>query len=177
MENMAQWGPMGFVVSPEAIIPFEGLSTSIALKSDSENDTSGTSPSNTKGLELQPVTVSTTYVRGAGVDPRAKIEEWGALVGSSYPLYIGGERFGPKMLKLKKVDISDVVTTNAGVFLTAKLSLSFEEKPVAVSKSVSTSSKSSTPAKKKALLSTASKDEKATKKVGGNEILKRVRSV
>ena len=98
MGEIARWGPKSFVISPQKIVPFIELSTSVALKTDSENDTSGTSPANTKGLELQQIAFSTTYFRGVGVDPRAQWEEWKALVGSTNPLYIGGELFGPQML-------------------------------------------------------------------------------
>lgn len=127
MGYIATWGPKGFTVSPNKIVPFEGLSTSVSLKEDSENDTSGTSPTNTKGLDLQSVSFSTTYFRGAGVDPRAQWEEWCSLVGAVYPLYIGGERFGPSKLKLKSVSLSDTQTDNNGSFLYVKVSLSFEE--------------------------------------------------
>ena len=127
MGYIATWGPKGFIVSPQKIVPFDGLSTSVTLKEDSENDTSGTAPTNTKGLELQAVSLSTTYFRGAGVDPRAQWDEWCSLVGEAYPLYIGEERFGPQKLKLKSVNLSEVKTDNQGRFLFVKVGLSFEE--------------------------------------------------
>ena len=127
MSDIATWGPKGFTVSPNKIVPFTGLTTTVSVKEDSEDDTSGTSPTNTKGLELQPVSFSTMYFRGAGVDPRAQWDEWCYLVGSSYPLYIGGERFGPPKLKLKSASLAESQTDNNGNFLYAKVTLSFEE--------------------------------------------------
>lgn len=129
MGDIASWGPKGFLVSPNKIVPFEGLSTSVSVKEDSEKDTSGTSPTNAKGLNLQPISFSTTYFRGAGVDPRAQWEEWCDLVGQSYPLYIGGERFGPSKIKLKSADLSAVQTDNNGRFVMASIGLTFEEDP------------------------------------------------
>ncbi len=127
MEYTAKWGPKGFIVSPTKIVPLRDLSTSFSIKSDSGNTTSGTKTTNTRGRELQSVSLSTLYVRAAGVDPRGQIAEWEALVGQSYPLYIAGERFGPQKLMLKSVDVSDVLLSNAGLFLQCAISLSFEE--------------------------------------------------
>jgi hypothetical protein len=127
MEYTALWGPKGFIVSPSKIVPLLNLSTSFAVKADNGNDTSGTSATNTKGRELQKVSLSTLYVRGAGVDPRGQIAEWEALVGKSYPLYIEGNRFGPDKLMLKSVNVSDILLSNTGKFLKAAIALEFEE--------------------------------------------------
>lgn len=127
MGYIAQWGPKGFIVSPEKIITFDGFSTSIELNEDSENDTSGKSPTNTKGIKPLTVNLSITYVRAAGVDPRAQFEEWTSLVGQAYPLYIGGKLFGPEYLKLKKIDLSGVRLNHDGIFLSATVAASFDE--------------------------------------------------
>lgn len=156
---MAQWGPKGFLVSPEKIVTFDGFSTSIALKTDNSEDTSGTSPTNTKGKEKQTVSMSINYIRAAGVDPRAQFEEWGSLVGSAYPLYIGDKQFGPDLLMLTKVDVSDLQLSSKGEFISVKLAVSFDEyippKPavaaVAVTKNTATSG-TVTPAMEKAML-------------------------
>lgn len=127
MTYMATWGPKGFIVSDKKIAVLQGLSTSFTLKEDSENDTSGTQPTNTRGRELQPMNFSVTYMAAAGVDPRAQIEEWNALLGESYPLMIGGQRFGPPKMKLKQVSVSDVMLTNSGGMICATVSISLEE--------------------------------------------------
>lgn len=185
----AKWGPKGFLVSPAKIVPFKDFTTSMTLKADSENDTSGTAPINTRGRELQPMTFSTTYLRAAGVDPRAQIEEWEGELGNSYPLYIGGKRFGPPKMKLTQVSVSDVVLSNNGEFLQASLSFTFAEDvgektsnvtasagtaPAAASTSASASRAASvyeeTVANKKAALSaTASKDDRKAKKLALKE--------
>jgi hypothetical protein len=114
-------------VSPSKIVPLLDLKTSFAAKTDSGNDTSGTAKTNTRGRELQSVTLSTLYVRGAGVDPRGQIAEWEAQIGKSYPLYIEGQRFGPAKLVLKNVDVSDILLSNTGKFLQCAVALKFEE--------------------------------------------------
>jgi hypothetical protein len=156
---MAKWGPKGFLVSPEKIVTFDGFSTSIALKSDSTNDTSGTAPTNTKGREPQTVSMSINYVRAAGVDPRGQFDEWSSLVGQAYPLYIGDDPFGPEFLMLTKVDLSDLQLAPDGKFISAKIAVSFDEytppKPVVTAVVVSKNTAASgpvTPAMEKAML-------------------------
>ena len=114
-------------MSPSKIVPLMDLKTSFAAKTNNGNDTSGTAKTNAKGRELQSVTLSTLYVRGAGVDPRGQIAEWEAQVGNSYPLYIEGQRFGPAKLMLKSVDVSDILLSNTGKFLQCAVALKFEE--------------------------------------------------
>ena len=127
MEYTALWGPKGFIVSPSKIVPLLDLTTAFAVKTESGSDASGTATTNTMGRELQTVSLSTLYVRGAGVDPRGQIEEWRAQVGKSYPLYIEGKRFGPAKLMLKSVNVSNVRLTNTGKFLQCTVALQFEE--------------------------------------------------
>lgn len=127
MSYMAQWGSKGFLISPTKIIFMENFSTSVELKADSENDTSGTSQTNTRGLLARPVSFSVTYARAAGADPRAQLEEWESLVGQSNPLYIGGKRFGPGSLILQKVDGANFVFSATGDILSVTINLSLRE--------------------------------------------------
>lgn len=127
MQYMARWGPKGFLVSPTKIVSFNGFSTSLTLKADSENDTSGTAPTNTRGRELRPISFETVYLAAAGVDPRGQVEEWEAQLGNSYPLYIGEKRFGPAKMTLTGVSTSEVQMTASGAWLSCKIALTLEE--------------------------------------------------
>lgn len=127
MKYQAQWGPKGFLVSPDKIVTFDGFSTSIELNDDSQNDTSGTTPTNNKGIKPQSINLSITYTRAAGVDPRAQFEEWSSIVGQNHPFYIAGKRFGPESLRLKKVDLSGLMLSNDGTFLSCTIAASFDE--------------------------------------------------
>lgn len=144
MEYTALWGPKGFIVSPSKIVPLLDLSTSFAVKTDKGNDTSGTATTNTRGRELQTLSLSTLYVRAAGVDPRGQIAEWEAQVGNAHTLYIQGQRFGPSKLMLKKVDVSDILLSNTGVFLQCAVALQFEEYTTAAAVKSGTTAKAST---------------------------------
>ena len=188
MGNMAKWGSKVFAVSPSKVLPIDGLTTTVSVKSETQNDTSGTNKSNSKGLELQPVEFSATYLRALGVDPLAELNSWNSMVGKTNPLYIGGKRFGPAKLTLKKVSASDILLSNSGQMLQVTLKFSFEQTSTSTKKTSSTSKKksgkksttSNTSAaqkaastykdfveKQKALKAAASKEDKAAKKTGG----------
>lgn len=127
MNYIAKWGPMGFVVSPTKIIPFKEFSTTVAIKTDNANDINGSPPTNVRGRELQTMTFSATYLRAVGVDPRARYEEWNALIGQIYPLYIGGKRFGPAKMMLTSVAISELMLSNNGDFLSVTVDITLTE--------------------------------------------------
>ena len=172
MNYMARWGPKGFLISPSKIVALENLKTSVTLKKDSENDTSGTSPTNTRGREIIPITFSVKYIRAAGVDPRAQKEEWESLVGQSYPFYVGDKRFGPELMTLKQVDFT-ITLANNGEFLSVEASISLEEysegktsnltqsKPKSASASKAGDVFAATVDKKRAMNATASSSDKA----------------
>lgn len=176
MGYLAQWGPKGFLVSPTKIVPLKELSTSVALKADSENDTSGTDPTNTRGLEPQTVTLSTVYLRAAGVDPRGQIDEWSSLVGAANPLLIAGKRFGPPKMQLTRVDVSGMEFTNSGDILKVEISITLveytEKKTSVESKAAATDTASkaastyeaTVAAKRQAMSATASGSDRAAKK-------------
>lgn len=127
MSIQAKWGPISFVISASQIASISGLSTTYAMKTDVNEDTSGTPPINTKGRELQPVNITVTYLRAAGVDPRNMMEKWGAQVGKNYPLYLGGRIFGPPKLQLQIVDVANIRLSNSGDMIACDVVLSFME--------------------------------------------------
>ena len=181
MATIAKWGSMEFMISPTKIMMLENFSTSVELKADSENDTSGTSPTNTRGFVARPVSFSVTYTRAAGVDPRSQLEQWEGQVGKSNPLYIGGSRFGPASLMLNKADSSNYVFSPKGDILSVTVNLSFVENTTvgsktstAKKKTTASSSKAGsvyadTVAKQKAMNATASASDRNTKKLTAME--------
>lgn len=161
MKYTALWGSKGFLVTPTKIAPITSFGTTLALKSESSDDANGTAKSNVRGRELQKVTLSTIYVRAAGVTVRTQIEEWDDLLGKAYPLYISGKRFGPYKLMLTNVEVSDVLLSNTGTFLKATVSLTFEEYDDGKKTSLR---KNMTIGKTQATSATASKSDKNSKK-------------
>lgn len=181
MNYMVRWGPKGFIVAPTQIVPFNDFSTSLSLKADSENDTSGTPRTNTRGRELRPIKFSTQYFRALGVDPRAQVEIWEGELGNAYPLYIGAKRFGPAKMMLKSVETTDVQMVPAtGEWISCKISITLEEYSEsgtsaltskssansASAKKAASTYEATVAAKKEALNATASASDKKQKKGG-----------
>lgn len=127
MTYTARWGPKGFIVSPTKVVPLDGLSTSVAIKSNGSSGSNGSTPTDARALETQKISFTVDYLRAAGVDPLAQWEEWKSLIGQAYPLYIGEKRFGPAKMMLSSVSMSDAILTNSGEFLKLNLSISLEE--------------------------------------------------
>lgn len=124
----ATWGPKSFLTSTSKIVPLNDFTTSVTLKADSENDTSGTEPTNTRGRDLQPASFTTIYHAAAGVDPMSEFNSWVELLGESYPLYVGGRRVGPaEKFMLKGVDASDIQQIETGAVIQLKVGLTFIE--------------------------------------------------
>ena len=175
----ASWGNKGFIISPSKIVPLLDLTTGFARKSDTNNDTSGQPTTNTRGLDLQTMQLDTRYVAAAGVDPRGQIDEWKAQFGKRYPLLINGKQFGPDLMELDSVDVSNIQMDNRGRFLSVDISITLVEyvpptttvsSKKAASSSTSSSSTSSSRAKSSgtkagALAATASSTDKQTKKL------------
>lgn len=169
---MASWGTREFTVSANRIAALEGLTTSLTLKADSENDTSGTQPTNTRGRELRPISFNVTYLAAAGIDVRAEIDAWEAELGQAYPLIIGGERFGAAKMTLTQVTTTDVWLSSTGAFLRATVSLTLEEYAAGKTSQLLAASGTATlsaaasaaeAAKKAALAATASAADRAGK--------------
>lgn len=164
-EYIAKWGPKGFIVSPGKIVPLLSLSTGFARKSDTANDTSGQPTTNTQGMELQKIQIETRYVAAAGVDPRGQIEEWRSQFGKRWPLYINGKQFGPALLELVSVDVSNVLMDDYGRFLSIDVSITLEEYvPPLTTVSQKNAAAASSGSNDGAMAATASSTDKANKK-------------
>lgn len=153
MSYKAKWGNMGFLVSATKIVPFDNFSTTVSLKSNSENDAT-----NVRGREPQQITFSTTYMRSLGMDPRAKYDEWYGEIGKSYPLYIGDKRFGPEKMTLKSISATNMQLNNNGDFLALELAITLEEY-LTVTNTAKTTKTTTTSAKEAAAAAEAKKTE------------------
>ena len=127
MAYQAQWGNKSFVISPSKIVPLLNLTTGFTKKETDSEDTSGQPTTNTRGVDLQEITLETRYVAGTGADPRGQIDDWYRQFGQKHPLYINGQRFGPKLLELQDVQFSNIVLDNAGRFLQVDASIRLKE--------------------------------------------------
>lgn len=127
MGLMGSWGAKKFEVNTKSLTAITGLTTAYKLKADANNDTSGTTPTNTRGRELEEVSFSVKYLAATGINVRAEFGSWRNLIGQSYPLIIGGVRFGPEKFELQSASISDTALDTNGTFIAATVALAFKE--------------------------------------------------
>lgn len=158
MGVIAKWGPMTFEVAPQKISAIKDFQTSFKLKSDANNDTSGTPPTNTRGRELETVQFSVKYLQAAGINPRSQIGTWRSLIGEVNILYIGGKAWGAANFQLESVDISNTMLDIQGNMLAADVAVTLKEY-VKSTKSKQKKQKS----KASALSAKPTKEEKAKK--------------
>lgn len=150
MATMAKWGPKEWAVSSKKVVALEGLSFSYSQVADNNTSTEEKKTTNERGTELFPLSFTTTLHSGAGVDVRAEIESWKALVTKVNYFYLGGKKLGPK-LQLRKVAVDGIQLDDLGRMRLATISLEFKEyDPDTTNVKVSTSAlnvKASTSAK------------------------------
>lgn len=163
MATMAKWGSKKWAVSSKKVVALEGLSFSYSQVADNNTSTEEKKTTNERGTELFPLSFTTTLHSGAGVDVRAEIESWKALVTKVNYFYLGGKKLGPK-LQLRKVAVSNTKLDDLGRIRLATLSFEFKEyDPDTTSvKATSTS----------ALKVKATKSEKAQKKTTNTKVKK-----
>lgn len=126
MAIIAEWGPKIWEVSANKVLTLNGLGFSYTQIADNNTSTEDKQPTNQRGTELFPLTFSTTLHSGTGVDIRAEIKSWEALVTKVNYFYLGGELLGP-MLQLRKVSVSDVKLDDLGRMRLATISFEFKE--------------------------------------------------
>lgn len=169
MVIIAKWGPKEWVVNANKVVALEGLSFSYTQVADNNTSTEDNKTTNERGIELFPLSFSTTLHSGAGIDVMEEIESWKQLVTKVNYFYLGGKQLGP-MLQLRKVSVSDTVIDDLGRLRLATLSFEFKEyTQEAASAEVSTSAlnvKASTSAKTQAKITNtaiANADSKTVK--------------
>lgn len=126
MATMAKWGSKTWAVSRQKVVALEGLSFSYAQVADNNASTEERKTTNERGTELMPLTFSTVLHSGAGVDVRAEIESWEALVTKVNYFYLNGRKLGPKF-QLRKVAVDNVKLDDLGRIRLATLSFEFKE--------------------------------------------------
>lgn len=158
MGVMAKWGPMTFEVTPQKITPLTGFKTAFKLKSDANNDTSGTPPTNTRGRELESVQFTVKYAQAAGTTPRSQMGTWRSLIGKVYVLYIGGKAWGAANFQLEAAELTNVVWDSNGNMLEAEVAITLTEYTKSASKETTTAA-----SKQAALSAKPSSEQKAAK--------------
>lgn len=132
MATMAKWGSKTWTVSRKKVVALEGLSFSYTQVADNNTSTEEKKTTNERGTELFPLSFTTVLHSGAGVDVRAEIDSWKALVTKVNYFYLNGKKLGPQ-LQLRKVAVSNVKLDDLGRMRLATLSFEFKEYDAATS--------------------------------------------
>jgi hypothetical protein len=127
MAVMASWNGKRWEVSPSRITAIEGFSTGYKLKNTSNTDSEGKAPSDVRGLDLMQLSFTTHISDAVGVDVRAEIDSWAALIGESAPFILGDKQFGESDFRLTQMGLSGTVLDDFGRIREAGLSMQFEE--------------------------------------------------
>ena len=127
MAVMANWGSKSWGVSSQRIAALNGVSASVELDTENNDDKAGSPATTTKALKLQAFNFDFDLATVAGVDVRSEYDSWTALVGEYAPFYLGGRRFGPDKLQLTAVSLSDTILNDFGEILKGKISITLTE--------------------------------------------------
>ena len=146
MAVQAKWYDKKFEISGSRITPIYDFGTTYSLKQDTNDDTSGTKKTNTRGRAPEEPTFKIKYLAAAGAKPRNEFTEWRKLVGKEDYIYIGGTKYGVNKFELKEAAVSEVIFDNKGRTIQAVVTLKFFEKLPTVKKSTSKTSASSSKA-------------------------------
>lgn len=146
--TMASWNGMSWECGPKTISYLESLSTSFDMDTQNNADKEGKAPTEEVGLSPIEISFSTTYRIETGTpNIQATIDLWKTMIGKSAPLIIWNNVFGPDLLQLQSVAVSNVTMRPDGLFTAATLTFKFKEyieTPVSVEKKEKTTTTKST---------------------------------
>lgn len=176
MGVMAKWNGKVFSVSSKAVKPISDFTTTYAMKDDTNDDTSGTKKTNTRGRAPEEPSFSVKYLATAGAKPRTEFTSWRSMVGKSAYLYIGNTKYGNNKFELRSAAVSDVVLDNKGRTIQAVVTLKFLEKMPTKKKSPTVASDKKLKNSSKKKTGTSAKSKKAAKNAKASKADKKSKS-
>lgn len=126
---VASFGSKTFEVTSKKILTFSDFSASLKLANDKQKDDGGKPSTNTKGADLEKITLKVQLADRLGVSTRSEIDDWRAILesGDQHPLIIGGVQWGKTSYQLQGCNVSDATFGKNGRMEAATLSLEFSE--------------------------------------------------
>ena len=126
MAIMAKWRDRTWEVSARKIAAVENLAFAYEQLADNNTSTEGAAQTNERGMVPFNASFQTTLHAAAGIDIRAEIDAWEALVTKAGIIYLNGRQLGPRV-QLRRVDVGSVKLDDFGRMRLAVLSFSFVE--------------------------------------------------
>lgn len=127
MSTQASWLDKQWTIDSNGIKALNGITLAKELDVDENESKDGKNPTNTRGFKPQTLTLSHKVALVTGGDPRKELESWRQRCGKRAGFYLNGQRFGPPVLILDKVEFASAFIDNQGRLLEADISLTFSE--------------------------------------------------
>lgn len=128
MVVQAEWNGFVWQVGPGCVRPITDLASNRSVSVERNQDKEGEPATQTVALDLMTIDLSyTAAVSATGRDPRDEYGEWWRNVGVFAPFYLNGRKYLGDLFLLKSAAPSDVILGPDGRWLSATISLSFEE--------------------------------------------------
>lgn len=127
MSVMASWSSKRWEINSKQIKALNGITAGVKVQTLSNDDKEGSPASTTVALEQQSISLGWTVSAAAGVDVREEYESWLSLIGRYAPFYLGGKRFGPKLMQLTVVNLASATLDNRGRMLFGDLNITLTE--------------------------------------------------
>lgn len=168
MATMASWNGKTWGVSSSRIAALNGISASVELDTENNDDKAGSPATMTKALKQQSFDFDFDLATVVGCDVRSEYESWTELVGEYAPFYLAGRRFGPSNLQLTAVSLSETTLDDFGRILMGKISITLKEyAEEASSKKASAGGSSSSSSKPAGVSSSSNRASSSTYKEMG----------
>lgn len=128
MATQAEWNGFTWCVRPGCVRPITSLGSSRSVSVERNEDKEGEPATQTVALDLMTIDVEyTASLAATGRDPRDEYGEWWRNVGTYAPFYLNGRKYLGDLFMLRSASPSDVVLASDGSWLSATISLAFEE--------------------------------------------------
>ena len=128
MAVQAEWNGFRWMVQPGAVRPISDISATRSVSVERNEDKEGEPATQTVALDLMTIDLSyTAAVSATGRDPRDEYGEWWRNVGVFAPFYLNGAKYLGDLFLLKSADPSEIVLGPDGRWLSATITLAFEE--------------------------------------------------
>ncbi|OUO32245.1 hypothetical protein [Olsenella sp. An293] len=128
MATQAEWNGFTWGVAPGCVRPIKQLDSNRSVSVERNEDKEGEPATQTVAMDLMTLDLSYTAALSAtGRDPRDEYGEWWRNVSVYAPFYLNGRRFMADLFMLKSAAPSDILLGPDGQWLSATITLSFEE--------------------------------------------------
>ena len=128
MAIQAEWNGFAWKVEPGCVRPITSIGGSRSVSVERNEDKEGEPATQTVAIDLMTFDVSYTAALGAtGTDPRWEFGYFRDRVGQYAPFYLNGRKYLGDLFLLKDAKPSDVLLAADGSWLSATITLNFEE--------------------------------------------------